>query len=152
MAITQKRRRFCQYIVSGANQTEAARQAGYKEKSAKAIGSQLMALDEVKDCIAELRALDAKGTIPIKEDVGLALLCKDPIQKLMELMNCDDPLIELQAATKLLPYFYLKKSESDAPKRIGIKELKEANAIEATTESKYSTLSNQLNNTYEHEE
>lgn len=111
-----------------------------------------MALDEVKDCIAELRALDAKGTIPIKEDVGLALLCKDPIQKLMELMNCDDPLIELQAATKLLPYFYLKKSESDAPKRIGIKELKEANAIEATTESKYSTLSNQLNNTYEHEE
>lgn len=149
--MTQKRRVFCQYIVAGANQSEAARQAGYKEKSAKAIGSQLMALPEVLAYIEELKALDAKGKIPIEEDVETALLCKDPIQKLIELMNCDDIIIEKEAAKALLPYFYLKKSEV-GDNRIGKKELKEANAIKQTTESKFSTLGNQLNNVYEHEE
>ncbi len=152
MAINQQRRRFCQFIVSGKNQTRSALEAGYKESSAKAIGSQLMALDEIKDYIEALKQLDNKydGQPPIIEDVETATLCRDPIEKLITLMNCNDEAIELQAATKLLPYFYLKKSELEAPKKLGIREMKEASAIEATTESKFSTLDNQLN-IYEHE-
>ena len=153
MALTQKRRRFCQYIVSGLNQTQAAIEAGFKESSAKNIGYQLSLMPEVIECIKELRALDDKfeNKIPVAEDADLALLCKDPIEKLIHLMNCKDELIELQAAKNLLPYFYLKKSESEAPKRIGIREMKEASAIEATTESKFSTLDNQLTQIYEHD-
>lgn len=149
--MTQKRRVFAQFILQGLNQTEAAIQAGFKESSAKAIGSQLMAKDEVKDYIKQLEELDSKGSIPVLEDADTALLCRDPIEKLIQLMNCNDDLIEMQAAKNLLPYFYLKKSESEAPKKIGIRELKEAHAIEATTGSKFSTLGSQLNNTYEHE-
>lgn len=149
--MTQQKRKFCQYIVSGLNQTRAAVMAGYKESSAKVQGSQLMAMKEIQDYIADLRDLDSKGSIPIEEDVAIAELCKDPIQKLIELMNCEDVIIEKEAAKALLPYFYLKKSESEAPKKIGIRELKEANAIKQTSESKFSTLGNQLSNTYEHE-
>ena len=152
--LTQKRRRFCQFIISGANQTEAAIKSGYKEKSAKAIGSQLMAMPEIKDYIEELKKLDTKyeGSPPILEDVDLALVCKDPVEKLIQLMNCKDDLIEMTAAKALLPYFYLKKIETDTPNRIGKKELKEVTAIKATEESKFSTLGNQLTNTYEHNE
>lgn len=154
MAITQKRRRFCQYIVNGKNQTQAAISAGYKESSAKAIGSQLMALDEVKDYIQELKTLDKnyEGQPPILDDVETAKASKNPLEVLADLMNnCDDPNIRLNAAKALAPYFFLKQSEKDTSRRIGIKEMKEASAIEATTESKFSTLSNQLNNIYEHE-
>lgn len=152
-AMTAKRRRFCQYSAAGLNNTEAAKKAGYKETSAKNIGYQLSLLPEIIECIKELKELDNKHKvdIPVAEDVEIALLCKDPIQKLIELMNCKDEMIEMQAAKNLLPYFYLKKSESEAPKKLGIKELKTAKAIEATEASKFSTLGNQLNNVYEHE-
>lgn len=150
--MTIQRKRFCQYIVEGLNQTQAALKAGYKESSAKVMGSQLMSMDCIKEYIAELEGLNNKyeGSPAIEEDVDVAVLCRDPIQKLIELMNCKDDLIEMQAATKLLPYFYLKKSES-GDNRIGKKELKEVTAIEATSKSKYSTLSNQLTNIYEHD-
>ena len=153
MAMTAKRRRFCQYSAAGLNNTEAAKKAGFKESSAKNIGYQLSLLPEVIECINELKELDKKHTvdIPVAEDIEVALLCKDPIQKLIELMNCKDELIELQAAKNLLPYFYLKKSETEGSNKLGKKELKEAKAIEATEASKFSTLGNQLNNVYEHE-
>lgn len=151
--LNQRRRLFCQFSANGLNNTQAAIKAGYKESSAKNIGYQLSLMPEIIECIKELKELEAKreNAIPVAEDVETAALCKDPIQKLIELMNCNDDLIEMQAAKTLLPYFYLKKSELEAPKKLGIKELKEANAIKQTTESKFSTLGNQLN-VYEHEE
>lgn len=151
--LNQRRRLFCQFSASGLNNTQAAIKAGYKESSAKNIGYQLSLMPEVIECIKELKELEAKrdNAIPVPEDVETAALCKDPIEKLIQLMNCNDDLIEMQAAKTLLPYFYLKKSELEAPKKLGIKELKEANAIKQTTESKFSTLGNQLN-VYEHEE
>lgn len=151
--LNQRRRLFCQFSANGLNNTQAAIKAGYKESSAKNIGYQLSLMPEIIECIKELKELEAKreNAIPVAEDVETAALCKDPIQKLIELMNCNDDLIEMQAAKTLLPYFYLKKSELEAPKKLGIKELKEANAIKKTTESKFSTLGNQLN-VYEHEE
>ena len=151
--MTAKRRRFCQYVAAGLNNTEAAKKAGFKETSAKNIGYQLSLLPEIIDCIKELTELDKKHNvdIPVEEDVALAVLCKDPIQKLIELMNCKDELIELQAAKNLLPYFYLKKSETESSNKLGKKELKTAKAIEATEVSRFSTLGNQLNNVYEHE-
>ena len=111
-----------------------------------------MQMDEIKDYIEELKRLDEnyKDSPPIEEDVNLALLCKDPIQKLIELMNCADSFIEINAAKALLPYFYQKKSELAVSHKLGKKELKEVTAIKATSESRFSTLENQLNNTYEH--
>ena len=151
--MTAKRRRFCQYSAAGLNNTEAAKKAGFKESSAKNIGYQLSLLPEVIDCIKELKELDKKHTvdIPVKEDLEIALLCKDPMQKLMELMNCKDELIELQAAKILLPYMYLQAKDKEGTNKLGKKELKEVTAITATNESKFSTLGNQLSNTYEHE-
>lgn len=151
--LTRKRRTFCQFIISGLNQTQSAIKAGYSEKSAKKIGSQLMQMPEVLECIKELKELSDKhgDAIPVKEDVEVALLCKDPIQKLIELMNCNDDLVEMTAAKALLPYFYLQAKDKETPNKLGKKDMKEANAIAATTESKFSTLGNQLSNTYDHE-
>lgn len=152
--MTQQKRRFCQFIVSGHNQTRSALEAGYKESAAKAIGSQLMAKDEIKDYIEALKKLDNKydGQPPILEDIEAAKVSKNPLEVLADLMNnCDDNSIRLNAAKALAPYYYLKESEKDPSRRIGVKEMKEANAITATTESKFSTLGNQLANTYEHE-
>ena len=153
MAMNQQKRRFCQFIVSGFNQSQSALKAGYKESSAKAIGSQLMAKDEIKDYIEALKKLDNKydGQPPIIEDIEAAKVSKNPLEVLADLMlNCDDPNIKLNAAKALAPYLFLKESEKDPSRRIGVKEMKEANAITATTQSKFSTLDNQLN-IYEHE-
>lgn len=154
MAMTQQKRRFCQFIVSGFNQTQSALKAGFKESSAKAYGSQLMALDEIKDYIEALRHLDNKfeGQPPIIEDIESAKVSKNPLEVLADLMtNCDDNNIRLNAAKALAPYYFLKESEKDTTKRLGVKELKEANAKAATTGSKFATLDHQLSNIYEHE-
>ncbi len=154
MAImTQQKRRFCQFIVSGFNQTQSALRAGFKESSAKAYGSQLMAMPEIQDYIEALKQLDNKfdGQPPIIEDVEAAKVSMNPLEVLADLMtNCEDNNIRLNAAKALAPYLFLKESEKDPSRRIGVKEMKEANAITATTESKFSTLDNQLN-IYEHE-
>ena len=151
--MTQQKRRFCQFIVSGFNQTQSALKAGFKESSAKAYGSQLMAMPEIQDYIEALKQLDNKfdGQPPIIEDIEAAKVSMNPLEVLADLMiNCDDPNIKLNAAKALAPYLFLKESEKDPSRRIGVKEMKEANAITATTESKFSTLDNQLN-IYEHE-
>lgn len=152
--MNQQRRRFCQFIVSGHNQTQSALKAGYKESSAKAIGSQLMAVTEIQDYIEALKHLDNKfdGQPPIPEDIEAAKVSLNPLEVLADLMNnCDDNNIRLNAAKALAPYYFLKESEKDPTKRIGIKEMKEANAVTATTGSKFATLDHQLANTYEHE-
>ena len=151
--ITAKNRRFCQFIVEGFNQTEAAKQAGFKESSAKSVASQMMKKPEIQEYIKKLEEINNKyeDSEPIEEDVKLAEYCKNPVEKLIQLMNCDDLNIQLNAAKALLPYFELKKSER-GDNRVGKKEMKEVEAVSRAKESKYATLSNQLNNVYEHEE
>lgn len=151
--MTQQKRRFCQFIVSGFNQTQSALKAGFKESSAKAYGSQLMAMPEIQDYIEALKQLDNKydGQPPIIEDIEAAKVSMNPLEVLADLMtNCEDNNIRLNAAKALAPYLFLKESEKDTTKKLGVKEMKEANAIAATTGSKFSTLDNQLN-VYEHE-
>ncbi len=68
MALTQKQKKFSDlYIVLG-NSTEAAKQAGYSEKTAYAIGCENLKKPEIKAYIAErLAEIESKSVADIKE-------------------------------------------------------------------------------------
>lgn len=67
--MTEKQRRFADYFIETGNATEAARRAGYSEKSARQIGDQnLSKLDisaYIKNRLAEIDA----GRVPTADEV-----------------------------------------------------------------------------------
>ena len=52
--MSEKQKAFCDYYIETANATEAARRAGYSEKTAKSIGSENLTKPNLKEYI-ELR-------------------------------------------------------------------------------------------------
>lgn len=61
MKLTEKQRRFVDYYVETGNKTEAAKKAGYSEKTAASIGDENLRKPAIKATIdARLRELDGK--------------------------------------------------------------------------------------------
>ena len=53
MTLTPKQKKFCDYYIETGNASEAARRAGYSEKTARTIGQQNLAKRAIKDYISE---------------------------------------------------------------------------------------------------
>lgn len=53
MELTPKQKKFCDYYIETGNASEAARRAGYSEKTARTIGQQNLAKRAIKDYISE---------------------------------------------------------------------------------------------------
>ena len=53
MKLTPKQKAFCDYYIETGNAAEAARRAGYSEKTARTIGQQNLAKRAIKDYISE---------------------------------------------------------------------------------------------------
>lgn len=53
MKLTPKQKKFCDYYIETGNASEAARRAGYSEKTARTIGQQNLAKRAIKDYISE---------------------------------------------------------------------------------------------------
>ena len=53
MKLTPKQEAFCDYYIETGNAAEAARRAGYSEKTARTIGQQNLAKRAIKDYISE---------------------------------------------------------------------------------------------------
>lgn len=53
MKLTPKQKAFCDYYIETGNASEAARRAGYSEKTARTIGQQNLAKRAIKDYISE---------------------------------------------------------------------------------------------------
>lgn len=53
MKLTPKQKKFCDYYIETGNASEAARRAGYSEKTARTIGQQNLAKRAIKDHISE---------------------------------------------------------------------------------------------------
>lgn len=51
--MTPKQKKFCEYYIQSANATDAARKAGYSEKTAEAIGHENLKKPEIKAYIQE---------------------------------------------------------------------------------------------------
>ncbi|MHA3050211.1 terminase small subunit [Acinetobacter sp. ANC 4639] len=134
MALTQKSKAFALSIAAGKSNREAAIDAGYSEKTASQKGSALAKDPEVIEYVEIL-----KNAPPIEKDVALALETKDPMEKLIQLMNCGIVKVEVEAAKALMPFVHGKV----AP--MGKKEGKAETAKSASqSKGKYGTLTNQL--------
>ncbi|MGY5333052.1 terminase small subunit [Pseudomonas protegens] len=127
MALTDKKRRFVDALLSGATNRVAAVAAGYSEKTASQAGSKL-AKDQ--DVLAEVgRRLKQKQAVSSEvkparkvkgedaQEVDLAEVelsrTDDPRVFLTELMNADgaDMRMRLEAAKTLMPYAHGKVAD-----------------------------------------
>lgn len=147
MALTDKKRRFVDALLSGATNREAAIAAGYSEKTASQAGSKLAKdpailsdigrrLQEKQASSVEVKASrKVKGDQPDQGEAGDVELThtEDPRAFLTELMNADqaDLRMRLEAAKTLMPYVHGKVADQ------GKKE-ERANAAKEAGKGRYS--------------
>ena len=68
MALNERRRRFAEYYAASANATEAARAAGYSEKTARSQGQRLLTNADILQYVQQLQAeLAAERIADVKE-------------------------------------------------------------------------------------
>lgn len=87
-ALSGREKLFCEQYIICYNQTEAARRAGYPEKSAAKKGSQLMKRPEIKEYVMQLQRersdrLCVSADFVLAETIGLLQKCKaaEPVQR-----------------------------------------------------------------------
>lgn len=118
MALTDKKRRFADALMSGATQKDAAIQAGYSAKTAAQAGSRLAKDADVLAHI-ERRGVVAEAKKQAKEEgkslnIGsLSKLYSDPMDFLRAVMNDggEDVKLRVDAARVLMPYVHAKPGE-----------------------------------------
>lgn len=67
--LTPKQKAFCDYYIETGNATEAARKAGYSEKTAYSIGQENLKKPEIKSYIADRMAEKEKDRIASQDEV-----------------------------------------------------------------------------------
>lgn len=118
MALTDKKRRFADALMSGATQKDAAIQAGYSAKTAAQAGSRLAKDADVLAHI-ERRGVVAEAKEQAKEEGkslnidSLSKLYSDPMDFLRAVMNDggEDVKLRVDAARVLMPYVHAKPGE-----------------------------------------
>nr|WP_288355645.1 terminase small subunit [uncultured Pseudomonas sp.] len=121
MALTEKKRRFADALLSGASNKKAAIDAGYSEKTAPQAGSKLAKDPDIVAYVArrkqfdEARAEVKSETEKVNSDRAAETEAsgKDPIAFLERMManELEDPKLRIDAAKALLPYKHAKKGE-----------------------------------------
>lgn len=142
MALTDKKRRFVDALMSGATNREAAIAAGYSEKTASQAGSKLAKDPAILSDIGARLQLKQASSAEVKpgqkvkgdpaefdDPSELSLThTDDPRAFLTELMNADqaDLRMRLEAAKTLMPYVHgkvadqgKKEQKADAAKEAG---------------------------------
>lgn len=118
MALTDKKRRFADALMSGASQSEAAITAGYSERTAKQQGYKLARDPDVlahivrKGAVAEAKD-QAKAEGKTFNLDALARMYSDPKDFLAAVMNDagEDVKLRVDAAKALMPYIHAKPGE-----------------------------------------
>lgn len=132
MALTPRKRKFADALLSGASNREAAIQAGYSEKTASQQGSKLAKDADVLAHMARREAVKERQAEARSEGkrfnlAGLAREYDDPADFLRALMNeqAEDVKLRLDAAKALMPYTHARLGEQ------GKKEARQEAAREA---------------------
>lgn len=121
MALTEKKRRFADALLSGASNKKAAIDAGYSEKTAPQAGSKLAKDSDVLAYLERRRKFD-QATAEVKAETQKVnseraaeteASGNDPIAFLERMManELEDPKLRIDAAKALLPYKHTKKGE-----------------------------------------
>ena len=105
--LTPRQQKFCEYYAASGNASEAARQAGYKEKNADATGRENLRKPTVQAYIKELSERDRKGRIMSIEErqellTKIASECEDNNARLkaVEILNKMDGVYITKAEVK----------------------------------------------------
>ena len=69
MALNEKQKAFCEYYASCFNAAEAARKAGYSEKTARTIGQQLLTKLDIQKYLQELKEAAQSSRIATIDEV-----------------------------------------------------------------------------------
>ena len=69
--MNEKQRRFAEYYAANPNATEAARAAGYSERTARSQGQRLLTNDDIQEYIKELQEENAAERIATMTDVKI---------------------------------------------------------------------------------
>lgn len=127
--LTGQKRKFAQALMSGSSQAEAARKAGYSEKTARSQGSRLAKDPDIIAFIEKNGAGDKPSkfvglpippSVKVGKDIAMEVepvqtlnKYEDPLEFLKSVMN--DPNLEIDdrkdAAKAMLPYIHQKKGE-----------------------------------------
>ena len=76
-AMNEKQRRFAEHYAANPNATEAARVAGYSDRTARSQGQRLLTNDDIQEYIKELQEENAAERIDYKQISG------DPLTNLV---------------------------------------------------------------------
>ncbi|MDD1150394.1 terminase small subunit [Pseudomonas sp. TNT2022 ID357] len=133
MALTDKKRRFADALLSGASNRAAAIEAGYSEKTASQAGSKLAKDPDVLAHMERKKAVEkAKDEARVEGKSfnlqDLSRMFSDPLQFLKAVMNDggEDMKLRVEAAKTMMPYVHGKIADQ------GKKESKKAAANSAS--------------------
>lgn len=141
--LTGQKRKYALALMSGSSQAEAARKAGYSEKTARSQGSRLAKDPDVIAFINKKRAADPydvptrdESTAPPPIVNSTVKTFEDPLEFLKSVMNDTTEEIDTRkdAAKAMLPYLHPKKGEG------GKKDARHAAAKVAATASKFGAM------------
>ncbi|WP_058911908.1 terminase small subunit [Entomohabitans teleogrylli] len=152
---TGQKRRFALALMSGSSQAEAARQAGYSEKTARSQGSRLAKDPDIvafirkkgragqeeekpQEDVTAKNAAELPASHGVQQSPGDGVMKKydDPLDFLRAVMNdaAEDIDTRKDAAKAMLPYVHTKKGEG------GKKDARNAAAKVAASASKFGAL------------
>ena len=141
--LTGQKRKFAQALMSGSSQAEAARKAGYSEKTARSQGSRLAKDPDIIAFISKKRGADVIAEQAVSEPDDLPKVVNrtvkefdDPLEFLKAVMNdvSEETDVRKDAAKAMLPYLHPKKGEG------GKKDARHAAAKVAATGSKFGAM------------
>lgn len=81
--LTEQQRRFVEHYARTANAAEAARAAGYSERSARSIGNRLLTKDDIKRAIEDLNSTARRERVADAEEIQgfWTNIMRDPHEK-----------------------------------------------------------------------
>ncbi|WP_425322935.1 terminase small subunit [Escherichia coli] len=142
--LTGQKRKFAQALMSGSSQAEAARKAGYSEKTARSQGSRLAKDPDIIAFISKKRGAEVIVEQAVSEPDELPKVVNrtvkefdDPLEFLKAVMNdvSEETDVRKDAAKAMLPYLHPKKGEG------GKKDARHAAAAKvAATGSKFGAM------------
>lgn len=102
MALTPKQEQFCQEYIVDLNATQAAIRAGYSEKTADKIGSQLLGKTRVAERVQELQTQRAQ-TLQVTQEMVVSELAKLGFSNMYDFVSIQDDgtaRVDLSALTR----------------------------------------------------
>lgn len=111
--MNEKQRRFAEYYASNPNATEAAKAAGYSERTAYSQGQRLLKNVEVRNHIEELQDMLASERIASVEEVKQVWteLLRSPNEKAKDRIKAGELLVKTSGA--LMPQTSEESGEDD---------------------------------------